>query len=441
MIAIVAAYLGIVAWAMQNTSYDVWGGLVVAPVLVVATVPLAARLSRREADPGLARIVVVALVLKLVGSVLRYLTAYALYDGVADADGYHKAGLVLAPAFRDGVFAAEVGKVIGTGFIKILTGIVYVFIGPTEIGGFLVFSWIGFWGLYLFYRAFCLAVPNGDRRRYALLLFFLPSMLFWPSSIGKEAWMTLTLGLTAYAAARLLTHQRGAFLLLVVGLLGTGLVRPHMALVAFASVAIGFLARRTANPTPFTPLARVGGMVVLLGISVVVLGQVEDFFELDKFDSQEVDKVLTTAQGNTSQGGSEFSAPRANTVLNMPNAVASVLFRPFPFEARNAQTAVASVEGMLLLVLFFRSRRRVVGAARNLRSSPYGALSFTYILLFAFAFSSFGNFGIITRQRVQMLPFALVFLALPTVTAKIANQTNPATEQPAPTLAPVGGAR
>ena len=35
-------------------------------------------------------------------------------------------------------------------------------------------------------------LPTGDHRRYALLVFFMPSLLFWPSSIGKESWMLFT---------------------------------------------------------------------------------------------------------------------------------------------------------------------------------------------------------------------------------------------------------
>ena len=42
-----------------------------------------------------------------------------------------------------------------------MTGIVYTVTGPSLIGGYLVFSWLGFWGLLLFFRAFQIAVPHG----------------------------------------------------------------------------------------------------------------------------------------------------------------------------------------------------------------------------------------------------------------------------------------
>jgi hypothetical protein len=34
-------------------------------------------------------------------------------------------------------------------------------------------------------------------------------------------------------------------------------------------------------------------------------------------------------------------------------------------------------------------------------------------MLFIYGFSSFANFGILTRQRVQVLPFVVVLLCLP----------------------------
>ena len=440
----VAAYVVALAWSMQHTSFDVWGGLVVGPVLVAVTVPIANHLARRDGDLALAGILVAGLVLKMVAAVVRYVTAYTVYEGLADASTYHEAGRWLAPMFRQGIFSVDVGEVVGTGFMSLLTGVVYVFTGPTQVGGFLAFAWISLWGLYLFYRAFRLAVPDGDGRRYAKLLFFLPSLLYWPSSIGKEAWMTLTLGLTAYAAARLLARRRGGFALLVLGLGGSAMVRPHVALVAFGAVAVGLLARRIRNPTPFALMARAAGVVAMVVISMVLLTQVQEFLGLDRLDPASVDQALSRAQTNTSAGGSEFEAPRATSVVQLPVAIVSVLFRPFPFEARNAQTIIASAEGTVLLVLFARSRKRVLAALLSVRRQPFGALALTYVVLFAFVFSSFGNFGIIARQRVQMLPFALVFLALPTLASRapaVAPTGVTARPRPAPARLGAGAAR
>jgi hypothetical protein len=47
-----------------------------------------------------------------------------------------------------------------------------------------------------------------------------------------------------------------------------------------------------------------------------------------------------------------------------------------------------------------------------------------YSLLFVFAFSSIANFGILARERTQVLPFFLVLLAVPAV-RRVPGQAKP----------------
>ncbi|HXF73614.1 MAG TPA: hypothetical protein VNO79_13530, partial [Actinomycetota bacterium] len=186
------------------SSYDVWGAVFVAPVIVLASLPVLARQAEREGDRRLLTLLIAALLLKLAGSVVRHFVAFSVYGGVADAAGYDGWGTRIAERFWHGRFSTGLDSLTGTDFIRFLTGLVYTVIGPTRIGGFLVYSWLGFWGLFSFYRAFRIAVPEGRARSYAHLVLFLPSLVFWPSSIGKEAWMTFSLGIAALGAARLL---------------------------------------------------------------------------------------------------------------------------------------------------------------------------------------------------------------------------------------------
>jgi hypothetical protein len=45
--------------------------------------------------------------------------------------------------------------------------------------------------------------------------------------------------------------------------------------------------------------------------------------------------------------------------------------------------------------------------------SPYVLFGLLYVLGFVFAFSSIENFGILARERCQLLPFAFVLICLP----------------------------
>ena len=160
-----------------------------------------------------------------------------------------------------------------------LTGAVYTLIGSSKLGGFVFFSWLGFWGLFFFYRAFTIAVPLGRRRSYALLLFFLPSLVFWPSSIGKEAWMMFSLGIAAYGVAKILTYATWRGLIICgVGLWAAGMVRPHMAALVAVSLAAAVITRKSkAELRELAPVVKGGAIVIVAVLAAVLVVRTDRF--------------------------------------------------------------------------------------------------------------------------------------------------------------------
>jgi hypothetical protein len=67
----VIAYLCALVYAMANASYSVWAGLLLVPVIVAITVPLCTMAARHQHDPRVARLLMAALVLKMVGALVR----------------------------------------------------------------------------------------------------------------------------------------------------------------------------------------------------------------------------------------------------------------------------------------------------------------------------------------------------------------------------------
>jgi hypothetical protein len=260
-------------------------------------------------------------------------------------------------------------------------------------------------------------VPDGNRRSYARLLFFLPSMLYWPSSIGKEAWMLFALGLAAKGTARLLTGRTwGGLVLAGTGLWLATLVRPHVGGMAALGLLVAYLlARPPRRLGMLGAVIKLFGLAVLLVVAVVLLGQIQRYL-LDKgIDPAEgVNSVLAESARRTSGGGSGFQAPSTSTsLLGLPYATVTILFRPFPFEAHNAQAAVIALESTLLLCLTVARSRTIWRAVRHLRRWPYVAFVVVYTAGFVVAFASISNFGILARERVQLLPFFFVLLAVP----------------------------
>ncbi|MFJ1707735.1 hypothetical protein [Kitasatospora sp. NPDC088346] len=427
-VSLVIGYVTLFVVAMVHTSYDTWGALLVAPALMAIGTPILARVAAANPERGIFKLLMLAMGLKLFCAFPRYLMAFVLYGGAADAKMYHQKGSALAlyldntDLLGQGVHYDLGMKVAGTGFVIIVTGVVYAITGPTLIGGFLVFSWMGFWGLLLFWRAVQIAFPEADSRRYAKLVFFLPSLLFWPSSIGKDAWMMLCLGLTTYGVARLLDRRFGAFFCIAVGSLGTAMVRPHVTVLAGAGLSVAYVLRkRPQQVSALGPLRTILSVVVMGAGVMLMLQQVSTFFGTEGANGDSLNHVLSETSRRTSQGSSminaappEDAAPQFSlNPAGLPMAVVSVLFRPFPFEASNIQNLIQSIECFALLIMFIRSWPHLRQLPRLFLQRSYIAYSVVYTLLFCWAFSTINNMGILSRERVQVLPLFLVLLAVP----------------------------
>lgn len=409
--------LGALAFITRAAS-DIWGLVVVGPTLIALSLPVLRREAVRQGDKRLFWLLLLALLLKLFGAILRHHVAFDIYGGVADAKGYHGAGRRLAASFASGDFDLDrFLPATGTNFISILTGAVYTIIGPTLLGGFLFYSWLSFWGLFLFYKAFTLAVPEGRSATYARLLFFLPSMFFWPSSIGKEAWMVLALGIGAYGVAQVLSGATWQGLsVTAAGLVWVAMVRPHVAGMMAVALAAGYMLRR-----PHRELRQVAivvktfSLALLVAVAGVMVLRAESFLHGSRIYTRNgAVSTLDRIAERTGQGGSQFAAPSVlKSPAQVPVAAVTVLFRPFPFEAHNAQALAAAAEGAFLLLFSLVRIRWIFAAVGSARRRPYVAFAIAFTAVFIIAFSAIGNFGILTRQRVQVLPLYLVLLAIP----------------------------
>jgi len=402
------------------------GALVVGPILFAVSLPVFFRQARLEGDRWILRLLVLALLAKFIGSVVRYYVAFDVYGGIADAAGYHDHGVRIAQNFHLGNFHTGLDSLSDTNFIRFLTGIVYTFIGPTGLGGFVVFSWLGFWGLFFFYRAFRVAVPEGQHRSYAKLVFFLPTLLFWPSSVGKEAWMMFALGIAALGAARILSGRTWRGLVVAgLGLWLAAIVRPHVAGILALSLAAGYLFRRSRPELGgFATFGKVIGLAAVTTVAVVLVIRTDRFLEQSAIQTEGgVASVLSQTSDRTAKGGSEFVPSALESPARAPLAVATVLFRPFLFEVSNGQSLAASLETTFLLGLCLARWRWIVAAIRSVRRQPYVAMAIAYTGLFILAFSAFANFGLLARERAQLFPLFLILLCVPVVTREVQRRS------------------
>jgi hypothetical protein len=191
------------------------------------------------------------------------------------------------------------------------------------------------------------------------------------------------------------------------------MARPHIAVLVVVAVFAGFIVRRGRSKDALVRSGtKIVGVLVLVVVGTVVVANASTFLGVDSFNTDTVNQTLDSTAKRTDEGNSAFSVPDAQSPTGFPVAVVTVLFRPFPFEAHSVTGLLASAEGMILLIVCLASWRRLRTIPRRLIREPYLLMSAVFTLVFVFAFSSFGNFGVLTRERVQVFPFLLVLLCV-----------------------------
>ena len=369
------------------------------------------RITLHETDVVLRRLIALGLIAKLAGSALRFTVMGELYGGRGDFNRYFRTGTEIAAQIRSGSIPDQARET-GTPFMDFVVGVVYTVVPDRLWIGFLVFALLSFAGAYLFLQAFRLTMPDGNHRLYAALVFFTPTMVFWPSSIGKEAWLVFALGVAAYGAARVLRRARFGYLIAALGGSAVFLVRPHMGAL-FGLAFAGAFALRFRDTTVRRSAAgwAIGLVLVGVGAGYAATNFGEELPRGRGVEEASLDAVAEETQRRTATGGSEFDSRPVRKPADFVHAAITVPFRPFPMEGHNVQAQLAGLEGVLLLLLILVSLPRLTALPRALLRQPYLALAGAYSVGFIIAFSNVGNFGILTRQRAQLLPFLFVLLA------------------------------
>ena len=418
------AYVAFTGWSMTYLSYDVWGALVIAPIIAMVSVPMVRYAFRGDLQP-LVVVALAGLVAKLVGTLLRYWVAFDAYGGAADASRYHEAGRVLASQARSsgGSYFDLIPLQQGTVFIEKVTAVLYSLVGSSQLAGFLWFGLMGYWGVVFYVKAACLAVPGLAQRRYALLCFLAPSLMFWPSSIGKEAWLSLCLGVLSYGAAKLLTGGWGLSSLLptIAGAAGAAMVRPHFAAIWLGALVVAMVAGVVTGRSTRAGSSRLVqiGLALVAVVALVLVARVTLQFLSPTTDDEptsvgnSLDIIGKETSRRSTVGGSSFEPLFVSGPADYPMTVLRTLTRPLLPEARGFSTLIPALETTALLLLAAVGWRRLASLPRVLLTAPYVVFSVLIAIMGGLAFSRFGNLAIRVRQRSLILPAVLVLVCLP----------------------------
>jgi len=401
-----------------HTGSNPLGALVVVAVIYGASRPIIRWVADKEQSPWLVRILTISLILHLVAAPAQIYVVDNFYHGVADWVRYDTQGAILAPHFRALNFTlqgANVRGIVNDGSVSIFAGVVMAIVGVNQLATFLVFAWFSFLGSILFYRAFTITFPGVVRghRRYAYLVFFLPSTLFWTADVSKEAIMTISLGFVAYGCAKVLVRAPGGFRIATVGVAIGALIRPNELLVILGGFAVGLMIRPQGGRDSRSTLKRIGGLLfmgVLLGVSVYLT------LHYLKLGSSSGGLNLNQTNANNNGTGAGFGSSGfqySSSPLKWPIDAYEVLFNPLPFNAHGSGEYAAALENLVLLGIVISSYRQLRILPRAAFARPYVMMCLIYSIGFIYAFAALGNLGLIYRERVMLLPFLMVLFAIP----------------------------
>jgi hypothetical protein len=421
-ITLVTVALGVLGFVMNRATYEVWGGVLLIPILSLVMLP-AIRWFLRKDLTHLVRVLSFGYLLKIAGTLFRYFVFAKVYGGFADSAYYFKQGSLIAASVRAG--HRSIWSTLPSGrdifFIIKLTGSVLTGIGPTRLGAFLVFGTFGYIGTVLLVVAACRSVPALLQRRYAVLCVTAPTLLFWPSSLGKEAWILLCIGGFSLGLSRILRSDRALFglSLAIASGAGIGAVRIHLAVIFVAGAAVAFIQGLVLPVTGRQMMSR--GRAVLLSLATVVVMAVLAYVAARRLKVgnpngdflSNLDSALNRAATMSEAGGTSFTPVNTKNPLLWPWAIFRTLTRPLPIDIKSISTLLPAAETSMFLVALIVSRQRLYGLGRSLRSAPYLTYCLVCTLLFGLVFSSFGNLGILVRQRSLIAAFMLLALCLP----------------------------
>jgi hypothetical protein len=396
-------------WASDGVGSAI--ALVVYGLLLLVLVLV--RTARR--DPAVMRFVTLGMAWHLIGYlfIVLWLMPYYNERDELDAYVYHHDAIKYASMIRAGDWEA-IPLNLGTEATSLLTAVLYLPFGANVYGAVFFSSVLGFIAAVYFCRALYPWCAPAEFRKYCCIAILLPSIVTWSSILGKDSWIALGLGLSAFGfssavrqrASRPLLHMLAGGAILTV-------TRPHIGLSCALAMAFAYC-WGIARSMRASILAKLVRGTVLLTTLVLVALIARDFLKVDEVSSERVDSISNRVYANNNIGGSAIGGDserlEGGTWRAVPRGILRELLEPFPWDVHNFNAGLASAENLFIAAFFVRYGRRPRAIWRAIVRQPYLLFCFVFATELLLMFSVLPNLGLISRQRVQLLPFLFAVL-------------------------------
>ncbi len=238
------------------------------------------------------------------------------------------------------------------------------------------------------------AVPAAAR----VLIFLSPILSMQSGYVGKETYVLPLIGLIVFWLSQ---DRTGAYWKVILLIVMIGAIRPYQIFFFLIPLIVAWIAERGNWRR---------GLVGLVFLAVAAFLANEQFVERSGGEIA-FEEFLSV----TYSGGSMVLEPYVFPFSVLQN------FRPFPWEARDLPTLVASLEsGVFLIFSLWLALQRTAHRPRDWSPAQrrLGAFLAASVLLYLVAFGFSSNLGDLSRRHVYYYPFLLLMLCRPRAVAQ-----------------------
>lgn len=330
--------------------------------------------------------------------------------------------------------------------------------GKSLYGACVLLSILNFFSRIVVYTVFRRIVAPFYHRYLALAILLLPSAVFWTAGLIKESVAMTGVGIAVlggYLLAERSAYVRG------IGLVAAGgftayLVKPYVLFPFFIAVPVWYLAYKLREESGGAAILLTPMRFVMFGVLLVaglgVLAVAVPSLSVDALGDElaSVQHAGTTVGGATNYqlvAATEGAEANSLGLRYAPVAFLFAITRPWFFEVRSVQVAIAAFESTILAFILMRAIW-TIGAwpwLRSLLAQPWLLFCASYVVIFGTAVGlGSTNVGSLSRYRVPMMGFYAVIVAFSYVRSKGSVPVDlPADAEfaPTPSAKPVRGRR
>lgn len=289
---------------------------------------------------------------------------------------------------------------LGTSAIWVIASILISGIGLSIVGAFLVFNIIGSIGLLAFFGAINHATYGKSQviKSVGTLIIFLPSVSFWSSALGKDPISFMATGLALWASLDLNRRK----LLIFIAVISMLLVRPHIAVIMLAALAISIAFDSKISLIKKSLLA----VIVISSIFAMVPFVMEYVGLIGLINLQTIGEYIEQRQSYNMDGGGGLDI----STMSLPMRIFTYLFRPMIFEAINLFAFAAAIDNMILLIVCGFGFCSIL---LRRKYSVNGNVIFMWLYILGSCLilaTTTANLGIALRQKWMLMPMLLLLM-------------------------------